>query len=166
MNRFLDKTGLAYFWSKIKSRFDKADGSISDAFENGTACKTGNYYIDDSTLYKCIKDTDGTIGISNTDYFEKTNVASEIGTKLNRTIDVVGWNTDGHNFDIPNKNDMIIIFVGGGTSNAFSDIVTAVNAGNTIYYCHSNSANTIATNSAQIMVKNASGIYMIGVTIR
>lgn len=90
----------------------------------------------------------------------------ELNNKLTRTIDVVGWNTEGHNFNIPNKNDAIIIFVGGGVDNAFSDIVTAVNSGTSIFYRHSNNANTIETNSNQIMVKNTSGIYMVGVIIR
>ena len=51
---------------------------ISEKFIAGTPCTSGNYYIANDKLYKCIADTDGSINVTNSNYFEETSVADEI----------------------------------------------------------------------------------------
>ena len=64
---------------------------ISDEFIAGTPCTSGNYYIANNKLYKCIADTDGSINVTNSNYFEETSVAGEVKAlngKLVKYIDI------------------------------------------------------------------------------
>ena len=51
---------------------------ISEEFIAGTPCTSGNYYIANNKLYKCIADTDGSINVTNSNYFKETSVTDEI----------------------------------------------------------------------------------------
>ena len=65
---------------------------ISSEFIAGTPCTSGNYYIANNKLYKCIADTDGSINVTNSNYFEETSVAGEVKTlngRLTQSIDVI-----------------------------------------------------------------------------
>ena len=59
---------------------------ISDEFIAGTPCMSGNYYIANNKLYKCIADTDGSINVTNSNYFEETSVTDEIKALKNAPL--------------------------------------------------------------------------------
>ena len=61
---------------------------ISDEFIAGTPCTSGNYYIANNKLYKCIADTDGSINVTNSNYFEETSVTGEVKTLNGRLTQV------------------------------------------------------------------------------
>lgn len=54
-------------------------GGGGDRYEEGTPCVAGKYYYDDEdNRYKCIKDTDGTIPLTNITYFEPVTIDDEL----------------------------------------------------------------------------------------
>ena len=53
---------------------------ISSEFIAGTSCTSGNYYIANNKLYKCIADTDGSINVTNSNYFTNTTVSEELSS--------------------------------------------------------------------------------------
>ena len=53
---------------------------ISEKFTAGTPCVKDNYYIANDTLYKCLNNTDGSVDVSNTNYFKKTTVGAELSS--------------------------------------------------------------------------------------
>lgn len=59
---------------------------ISDKFIAGTPCTSGNYYIANDKLYECIADTDGSINVTNSNYFEETSVTDEIKALKNTPL--------------------------------------------------------------------------------
>ena len=69
-------------WNDLPYGLDTPNISdvISDEFIAGTPCTSGNYYIANNKLYKCIADTDGSINVTNSNYFEETSVAGEVKT--------------------------------------------------------------------------------------
>ena len=69
-------------WNALPYGLDTPNISdvISDEFISGTPCTSGNYYIANDKLYKCIADTDGSINVTNSNYFEETSVAGEVKT--------------------------------------------------------------------------------------
>lgn len=69
-------------WNDLPYGLDTPNISnvISNEFIVGTPCTSGNYYIANHKLYKCIADTDGSINVTNSNYFEETSVADEVKT--------------------------------------------------------------------------------------
>ena len=60
---------------------------ISEKFMTGIPCVKDNYYIANDTLYKCLKNTDGSIDVSNTNYFKKTTIGAELSSVKSNSTD-------------------------------------------------------------------------------
>ena len=75
---------------------------ISEKFIAGTPCTSGNYYIANDKLYKCIADTDGSINVTNSNYFEETSVADEL--KALKNTPSTEYKVKEYTFEYPNKN--------------------------------------------------------------
>ena len=69
-------------WNDLPYGLDTPNISdvISDEFIAGTPCTSGNYYIANNKLYKCIADTDGSINVTNSNYFTGTTVTEELSS--------------------------------------------------------------------------------------
>jgi hypothetical protein len=88
-------------------------GGGGDRYEEGTPCIAGHYYYDsDMHRYKCIKDTDGSIPLTNTTYFEPLSIDDEFGninTNINgleskrtlktTTLVASGWSGGVYSFE-------------------------------------------------------------------
>ena len=83
---YLDKTGLAYFWGKIKEKFNTM---TAEPYKSGVNCVAGKYYTFNNKLYLCTKNTDGTIPVTNTTYFTNTTVGNELNNKADKTAPIM-----------------------------------------------------------------------------
>ena len=96
MSEFLDKTGLAYFWGKLKEKFNTM---MAEPYKSGVNCVAGKYYTFNNKLYLCVKNTDGSIAITNTTYFTNTTVGEELSilgnTRIRKTKQVLYTNVFG-----------------------------------------------------------------------
>lgn len=83
MAEYLDKTGLTYLWGKVKEKFNTM---MAEPYKSGVNCVAGKYYTFNNKLYLCIKNTDGSIAITNTTYFTNTTVGEELSILGNTRI--------------------------------------------------------------------------------
>lgn len=71
---------------------------ISEKFMAGTPCVKDSYYIANDTLYKCLNNTDGSVDVSDTNYFKKTTVGAELSSeKSNKSFEVIATATANGN---------------------------------------------------------------------
>lgn len=90
---------------ELTDKFDLLEGMTTGKFVSGTPCVSGNYYIADDKLYKCIANTDGTIPVSNTSYFTETNVMTELKEMPDGEWILLGdFVTSKTNVEIPIEN--------------------------------------------------------------
>lgn len=65
-------------------------GGGGDRYEEGTPCIAGKYYYDDEdNRYKCIKDTDGTIPLTDITYFEPVTIDDELQILMSERVVVL-----------------------------------------------------------------------------
>ena len=103
---------------------------ISSEFIAGTPCTSGNYYIANNKLYKCIANTDGSINVTNSNYFEETSVTDEVKT-LNGRLTPKTYTTSwkGKDFFFLKQGHIVIM-----TSSADLQKGQTLDAGSTILF--------------------------------
>ena len=140
---------------------------ISDEFIAGTPCASGNYYIANNKLYKCIADTDGSINVTNSNYFEETSVAGEVKALNGRLSDLIKVKSftrepeqiDGEyniGIDVSMSGYVPMGVVGFDVNNRFNTSVTSVLlVGNTVIFKGFVSEPTTLTPKATVLFLKA-----------